>query len=249
MATIAIYNSKGGVGKTTLAVNLAWEATQTGCRTLLWEVDAQGDSSWLLIAQQKPSQLNAAALMHGTTKVQQQIQPTKFRGLDILSADIDSRRVENFFVAFSKQNRLARLFAELKVEYDLIVFDCPPSFSETIRKILVAVDLVIVPVIPTPLAFLGLTRVRDFMTRKRGSHPPILPVFSLVDLRRKIHKQAVAAHADWPLIRMSAKIEEMTSKMLPIGAFAPNCSNRQSMSTLWIGIEKKLKGMKVLRIV
>jgi len=232
-----------------MAVNLAGEAAKAGYRTVLWEVDGQGDSIWLVMSQTQPSRVNAAALMHGTTKVKQQIRPTKIRGLDILSADVDSRRTDNFFVAFSKQNRLARLFSELKSEYDLIVFDCPPSFGEAVRKILLVVDSVIVPVIPTPLALLGLTRVRDFLSQNRGRHPPILPVFSMVDVRRKLHKQAIASHADWPLIRMSAKIEEMSLAMLPIGAFAPNCIGGRSMKALWVGVESKLKKLKVLRII
>ena len=251
MATIAVYNSKGGVGKTTLSVNLAWEAVQNGYRTLLWEIDGQGDSSWLLASEcsgaQDHKRSDAKALLYGRSKVNEQIKPTKIDGLSVLSADASLRDTENFFVAFSRQNKLVRLFSELSDEFDLIIFDCPPGFSKAMRKVLLVADLIVVPVIPSPLAFRGLTKIRDFLAKHRGAHSPILPVFSMVDYRRNSHKQALEEHPSWPQVSMSTKVENMTSEKLPIGAFDRKSKISNSFKTLWSGIEQKLHALRTLR--
>ncbi|MEQ8745051.1 ParA family protein [Parasphingorhabdus sp.] len=247
MAVVAVYNSKGGVGKSTFAINLAWESAQQGHRTLLWELDEQGDSSWMLSPDgwKKPTNANQFSL--GSGNLFQQIHPSKFPGLSLLDGDPNIRSTENFLVAFSRQQQLSKLFAELEELFDVILLDCPPGFSEANRKVMLFTHLVVVPVIPSPLAVRGLTRIREFMTLHRGHHPPILPVFSMVDRRRKMHKLALDENQDWPIIDMASEIEQMSHRKLPIGAFAPASRNGLAFSRLWRGIERKLLDMVVLR--
>jgi cellulose biosynthesis protein BcsQ len=248
VATVAVFNSKGGVGKTTLAVNLAWEAAQAGHRTLLWEIDGQGDCSWLMGSGAQARGTDTSTFLNGSAKPIDRVRPTQIAGLSILAADADMQRTDNFFLGFARQQRLARLLTELEDHFDVIIFDNPPGFSEANKKLLLFVNLVIVPVIPTPLARRGLARIRDFMARNRGCHAPILPVFSMVDRRRTLHIDALATEPDWPVIAMSSEAEKMTVEKMPVGLFAPKSGSALAFRDLWRGVEQKLQRMRVLRM-
>lgn len=247
LAAIAIFNPKGGVGKTTLAVNLAWESATAGNRTLLWDLDGQGDSTAILLAGNSHPRLDAARLMHGIADIKTHILPSKIAGLDVLVPEEEMRRTDNLFVYLAQQQRLNRLFLTLKERYDRIIIDCPPGFSDTARKLLLSADLIVVPVIPAPLALRGLERVRRFVTQKRGRHSPILPVFSMVDRRRTLHKAGLADHPDWPVVPMSSAVEHMTLSLLPVGSIAPNAIAARVFRDLWRGIDLKLCQMRLAR--
>lgn len=247
MGTVAVYNSKGGIGKTTFAINLAWESCRAGNRTLLWDVDGQGDSSWIMTVAAMIPPVDTSAFMHGTVDLHDRIRPTAIGGLDILAADPTQHRTDNFFSFFARQQRLHRLFATLAKTYDVVILDCPPGFGDTSKQVLMFVDLVVVPVAPAPLALRGLDRVRNFMMKNRGTHAPLLPVFSMVDKRRKLHKAGMAEHPDWAMVPMAVEIEQMTIHKLPIGAYAPNSPAVMAFATVWRGVEQKLRKMWLIK--
>lgn len=247
LATIAVFNPKGGVGKTTLSVNLAWEAARAGNRTLLWDLDGQGDSTEILVESRHPPRMDAARVMHGIADIHAHILPSKVAGLDVLVPEEDMRRTDNWFVHMAQHQRLNRMLVELKQRYDRIVIDCPPGLGDTARRLLLVADLIIVPVIPAPLAVRGLQRVRDYVTHKRGRHAPILPVFSMVDRRRALHKAALVEHPDWPVVPMSSAAEQVACQKLPLGVAAPETAAALVFRRLWNGIDSKLCQMRVAR--
>lgn len=240
LKTIAVHALKGGVGKSTFTVNLAWvSAALSRRRTLLWDLDPQGASTWLL---QPPKKAKDAAQAVFTKEVDAHdlARPTIIDGLELLAADSSLRDLERMLIELGKRKRLARLLENLDRHYDRVLLDCPPGLNETSDQVLHAADLLVVPVIPSPLVQKTLDDLSTFLIQRGGKHPPILPVFSMVDRRRKLHQAALAEHPDWPAIPYASIVEQMGVKRLPLGAFAPNSAPAREFVTLWAQIEQRL---------
>lgn len=249
MASLAIFNGKGGVGKTTVAVNLSAQAAAAGYRVLLWDVDSQGDSNWIL---NRPTIAAASARMdevlNGTASILDKVLPTALAGLSVIPADDNPRTMDTLFTGLARQQRLVRILSDLHLRYDLVVFDCPPGFSDGNLKIMEAADLVVVPTLPSPLAMRGLLRVRDFLARARGNHAPLLPLFSMADGRRILHRRAIEQHPDWPVIPYLSDVERMFATPGPLGELAMQSDAGEIFERLWRGIEARLRRSSLIRM-
>lgn len=234
MATVAVYNVKGGVGKTSIAVNLAWSASQRSARrTLLWDLDAQGASSFLLGAELRArSGATAADLFSGEAKAKALIVPTAHDRLSLLPADTSLATLDRLLHDLGKKKRLAKLVEELGRDYDLIILDCPPGLGDLAEQLVRAADLVVVPVVPSELSRRTLVAVEDFVNAKESRRVPLLPVHAMVDRRRTLHRDAVA-DSDWPVIPMASAVEQMAERRAPIGTFAGRTTAGQAFDALW----------------
>ncbi len=105
-----------------------------------------------------------------------------------------------------------------------------------------AADLVVVPVIPSPLSQRALDEVIAHLGRHRVKHGPIFPVFNLVDRRRSLHRAAIAAHPDWPVVPSASAFEAMTADPTKVGRFPPRSSAATAIAELWTAIERRLSG-------
>ncbi len=242
---IAIYSLKGGVGKTTLAVNLAWEAaTLSKRRTLLWDLDGQAAATFILGHDVGLENAAEATIRRGLDP-KKRICATAVPGLDLLPADISLRDLDVTFRDLDKKKRLAKLAGELGGHYDRIVIDCPPGLTDTSEQILRAADLVIVPVIPSALSRRALETVEAHIRSNKGLDAPLLPVFSMVDRRRSLHRAALAESPEWLAIPMASAYEAMAQRRAPLGAFAPRSSaGVAAVAKVWAAAERLLTKQK-----
>ena len=242
MKIIAIYNLKGGVGKSSMAVNLAAESAQASARrTLLWDLDPQGASSFLLSdAPAKPG--TGRGLFDKSIRPDTAIVPSRAEGVDIIPADISMRGIDRYLASFAGKRRLAKLLERLEGQYDRLILDCPPGLSDLSEQVLRAAQVVIVPVVPSALsqrAFADMVaHVRESFGKKE--HVAMLPVHSMVDRRRKAHLAALAAEPGWPVIPYASAVERMSEVRQPIRQFAGRSAAQTAYAELWRGIEKKL---------
>jgi cellulose biosynthesis protein BcsQ len=240
MHTIAVYSLKGGVGKTTLAVSLAWAAaTRSARRTLLWDVDPQAAASFLLGDGQRGKQ-DAQAVFAKDVDPAKLIHPTAIDRLDLLPADASLRGLDRFLFGLGKKKRLLKLIEDVGRDYDRVLLYAPPGLTETSEQVLRAADLIIVPVIPSPLSRRAFDEIVAHLDRHGVRRGPVLPVFNMVDRRRSLHRAALEANPDWPVIPMASAFEAMSAATGGVARLPASSPAAQALFSLWTGVEKKL---------
>ncbi len=239
MKILATYNIKGGVGKTSTAVNLSYLAAQDGLRVLLWDLDPQAAASYLLRVRPRVKG-GGKALISGSREIDAAIKGTDFERLDLLPADFTYRNLDLLLDATKKPTRrIARLLAPLGTEYDAVFLDCPPGISLLSESVLQAADQLLVPLIPTTLSLRTLDQLTGFIAGLNGRPPGVLAFFSMIDRRKRLHLEIaerlptergdVAATA----IPALSVIERMAVERAPVPAFAPRSQAAASYRQLW----------------
>jgi chromosome partitioning protein len=236
---IATYNIKGGVGKTATAVNIAYLAAQDGYEVLLWDLDPQSAASFLFRVRPRVKG-GGKALIAGKRPIDNAIKATDFDNLDLLPADFTYRNLDLHLDSQNKPGtRLRSLLAPLRREYDLVVLDCPPSISLLSENVLHAADLLLVPLIPTTLSVRTLEQLTSFIADFDGRRPRILAFFSMIDRRKRLHReiaQELPAGRDdvaRTVIPAASAIERMSVERAPVAASAPRSQAARYYRELW----------------
>ena len=236
MRTIALYNIKGGVGKTSSAVNLAYVSAKQGRRTLLWDLDAQGAATYILRVQPRVKG-GGEGIIQARRPLDKAIKATDFERLDLLPADFTYRHLDLLLDSQNKPTRqLARLLQPLRDQYDDIFLDCPPSMSLLSENVLRAADTILVPIIPATLSLRTMTQLRDFVDDQPGHRPRLRGFFSMVDRRKRLHRDIVDTPRDdmvTAVIPALSIVEQMAVRREPVVHFAPRSPVSQRYRQLW----------------
>jgi cellulose biosynthesis protein BcsQ len=239
MKILATYNIKGGVGKTSSAVNLSYLAARDGLRVLLWDLDPQAAASYVFRIRPRVKG-GGKALIKGSRAMDDAIKGTDYEGLDLLPADFTYRNLDLMLDATKNPTRrLARLLEPLAAEYDVIFLDCPPSISLLSESVLHAADTLLVPLIPTTLSVRTLDQLTEFVAGFDGHRPDVLAFFSMLDRRKRLHLEiAERLPTERPdvaktVIPALSLIERMAVERAPVTAFAPRSRAAQCYAELW----------------
>jgi chromosome partitioning protein len=248
MKIIAVTNIKGGVGKTTTAVNLSYLCAASSGPTLLWDLDPQGAATYTL----RGDPLERATpkkLLSGKHHLPELILSTGYPNLDLLPADFSYRNFDVHLAERKKPTeRLLKMSRSLREVYAVLFLDCAPGISLLSENVLRAADAIIVPLLPTPLSVRMLVQLQDFIASQGWTDLMLLPFFSMVDRRKSLHHEIIVnAREQFPTllateVPYSSEIERMTVRRAPIPAFAARSAAAQIYSALWAEVLLRLAG-------
>lgn len=251
MKVIAIYNIKGGVGKTAAAANLGYLASACHCRALLCDLDPQGSVSFYFRVRSH-KKFDSKKLFKPKA-LERFIRGSDFPNLDLLPSDISMRRLDLMFDDKKKSRKqLRRILAPLKKHYDLLILDCPPNITLLSENVFHAADLIFVPVVPSPLAMLSYRMLTDFFTEHKLDATRLKPFFSMVEGRKKLHRQLIEeTRREHPSVFLETQIpynthvEKMGVHRAPVSCFAPRTAGARAFQQLWNELDAILNSSSI----
>ncbi len=239
----ATYNIKGGVGKTSTAVNLAYLAAASGRRVLLWDLDPQGAATYLFRVKPRVKG-GGRGLVSGKRPVEDAVKATDFDNLDLLPADFSYRNMDlELDDAKKRTGRLDQLLSGVADDYDIAFLDCPPSVSLVSENVLRAADVLLVPLIPATLSLRTYAQLTRFVADAPRPRPEVVAFFSMADRRKRLHREVIDAIprdrgriAD-TVVPSMALIEQMAERRAPVPAFAPTSRAAKCYEQLWAEVD------------
>lgn len=241
---ICIANRKGGVGKTTTAINLSASLGVAGKDTLLLDCDPQGNAtSGLGIKLESDTPTLYQALL-GECELQEAIQKTSISRLDVLPANHDLIGAEVELLGIeNREHRLAELLSQARERYHYVLLDCPPSLGLLTVNALTAADSVLIPLQCEYYALEGLRSLLETVDLVRERLNPSLAIEGLLltmfDPRNRLcHQVAEEVRRFFPqqvfqaVIPRNVRLSESPSHGLPVVLYDPSCRGAQSYTEL-----------------
>ncbi len=240
--SIVFVNQKGGVGKTTSAINIGAYIALAGKKVLLVDFDAQGNmSSGVGISKEKPTIYD---LMAEQVKPEEAVKHTSVENLDAISASIDlSGAAIELVDQEDREFYLKRALAPLKEIYDFILIDCPPSLGLLTINGLAAADSVLVPMQCEYFALEGITLLLQTVQGVQKNINPNLEIggifFTMYDSRTRLAQEVVVQVKSYfkdvvfnTIIPRNVRLSEAPSHGLPICKYDSTCAGARSYEKL-----------------
>lgn len=230
---IAIINQKGGVGKTTTAINLSAALGELGKKVLLIDLDPQGNTSSGLGVEKDQVENCIYDVLLNDVPMEEAVITDVAEGLDIVPATINLAGAEVELVSeMARENRLKDAIAPLRGKYDYIFIDCPPSLGLLTVNALVATDELLIPIQCEYYALEGVTKLLESMKRVKSRLNPSIDIFGVLmtmyDGHTNLSKQVVEEVRNYfgdkvfdMVIPRTVKLSEAPSYQQPITQYEP----------------------------